>query len=146
MADIRIIDAETMDEIASFEARGKSLLGLSNVLPPHEMVQAITEHVRAIKAEGKSLDEDDVLALGILLGWQYVYGLGWHWREVVWDADEDNSAIGVLPKDNRLFINPMWWMNDTINTDRATNFMLNYNMVVAGNVPAAQADEAIGFH
>ena len=146
MAEIREVDAETMADIHSYATTGLTLLGLAENTAPKDIVAAITEYVRALKAEQRSLSKDDTLALGILLGWQYVHGLGWHWAEVVWDFDEDTATIGVLPTDNSLFINPMWWMNDTVNTDRATNFMLNYNMVVAHNVPPAAHDEALGFH
>lgn len=146
MAEIREVDAETIADITGYAPKGLAIIGMAEEAAPKDVVAAITEHVRALKAERRSLTKDDTLALGILLGWQYVRGFEWHWAEVVWDFDEDTAAIGVLPADNSLFINPMWWMNDTVNTDRATNFMLNYNMVAAHNVPPAERDEALGFH
>ncbi|MDR2220849.1 MAG: hypothetical protein LBE24_09800 [Methylobacillus sp.] len=146
MAEAREVDAETMDDIVHYEQKGLEFLGIGADMPPAEIVRVITERVRELKAENRSLDKDDTLALGCLLGRQYIRGFGWHWAEVVWDFNEEDSAIGVLPQDNSLFINPMWWMSDTLETRTSTNFMLNYNMVAANNIPAAQPDEAVGFH
>jgi len=146
MAETRDVDPETMSEIVSYEQKGLAILRIEQDVPPKEIVQTINEYVRKLKSEDRSLNDENTLALGCLLGWQYIRGFDWHWAEVVWDFDEDRSAIGVLPRDNSLFINPMWWMHDTLNRRDFTNFLLNYNMVAANNIPSARPDEAVGFH
>ena len=67
----------------------------------------------------------------------------WHWGRVAWDAD--TRAIGVLNRSNAWFINPMWWMNDVLNTARATNFLLNFN-TAAGNLLPGKPGAVVGFH
>ena len=101
------------------------MLQLDASAKPLAIVTRINEHARQLKADGVQLAEGDVLALGILLGWQYLRAHGWHWGRVTWDAD--THAIGVLNPSKAWFINPMWWMNDVLNTARATNFLLNFN-------------------
>lgn len=146
MAETSKLDQEVLDDLAHYTQSGHHIIGSDDTAAPEHIVNLITGYVRDLKARGEIPDEEEVLALGILLGAQYVRGFAWHWARVVWDGDEDNDAIGVLPADGSLFINPMWWMNDTLTTDRATNFMLNYNMVAANNVPPAEPGEAVGFH
>jgi hypothetical protein len=143
MAEIRALNEDMQSDLREYEADGLALLQLSPEAKPLGIVTRINEHARYLRAEGATLDQDDVLALGILLGWQYVRAHGWHWGQVFWDPD--TSAIGVLNRNNAWFINPMWWMNDVLSAARAPNFLLNFNMV-AGNLPPGQANEAMGFH
>lgn len=150
MADIREIDSGTMADIVDLDAQGRHILRVSKNMLPSDVVDTITQYVDSLRTDGRSLPQDDVIALGVLLGWQYVSGLGWHWGEVVYDADEDNPVIGVLSSDNALFINPIGWMNHALSPDPDATpdvtFMLNYNMVAAGSTPPAQPNEALGFH
>lgn len=146
MAEIRDIDKATMKEIVEFEKIGAQIVSLEGNNSPKVIVSKINEFVKDAKKEKRQFSEDETLALGILLGWQYVRGLNWHWGEAIWDANEDSSAIGVLNEDNSLFNNPMWWMHNVLNTDRAVNFMLNYNVIVANKAPQAQPNEAYGVH
>ncbi|MBE9608235.1 hypothetical protein [Chitinilyticum piscinae] len=146
MAETSNLDQDILDDLAHYTHHGLQLIGVDENSPPEQIVRSITEYVRELKTRGDVPQEDDVLGLGILLGQQYVRGFAWRWARVVWDGDADNDAIGVLPQDDSLFINPMWWMNDTVSTDRSTNFMLNYNMVAANKIPPATPGEAMGFH
>jgi hypothetical protein len=146
VAQSRDIDPDTWADILAYLDQGARMIDASDQTPAADVVRAITEFAREAKSKGTKYSQDEILALGILLGQQYIAGHGWHWAEVVWDGDEENSAIGVLNSDESLFINPMWWANDVMNTDRAVNFMLNYNMVAAGNMPPGQPCEAVGFH
>ena len=143
MPDIQPLEEDLLQDLREYEADGLTLLQLDASAKPQTIVTRINERARQLKADGVTLAEDDVLALGILLGWQYLHAHGWHWASVAWDAD--TRAIGVLNRNNAWFINPMWWMNDVLSAARAPNFLLNFNMV-AGNLPPGQANEAMGFH
>ena len=55
MAEIREVDAETMADIHSYATTGLTLLGLAENTAPKDIVAAITEYVRALKAEQRSL-------------------------------------------------------------------------------------------
>ena len=146
MADILEIENGTMGEIIEFADYGSQMLALKGDENPKEIVSKINQFVSDAKEQKRQFSQDEILALGILLGWQYVNGLQWEWGEAVWDGDIDTSAIGVLNADNSLFNNPMAWMNSVLNSDRVPNFLLNYNMVAGNKVPKAQPNEARMFH
>ena len=146
MAKIKSVEDKTMSEIIEFEKHGLKMVSLKGNEEPKSIVAKINEFVSDTKEGNQRFSEDEILALGILLGWQYVKGLNWHWGEVIWGLDQASSAIGVLNEDNSLFNNPMAWMNNVLITEKVPNFMLNYNMVAAGNVPKGQPNEAMSFH
>lgn len=107
MAEISKVSAELVEQIKVLSREGLALLGLTGDDEPADVVAAITERVRNCKATGTTLSEEEMYALGALLGNQYVEGQGWHWGDVVWDYDETTAAVGVLNHDNSLFINPI---------------------------------------
>ena len=72
MAEIHALNEDMQSDLREYEADGLALLQLSPEAKPLGIVTRINEHARYLRAEGATLDQDDVLALGILLGWQYV--------------------------------------------------------------------------
>lgn len=146
MAEVREVDAETFNDIVEYQGRAARLLQVEPSLAPDEIVAAITARVRQLKSDGQTLEQDDCIAFGVLLGEQYIRAFQWHWGEVIWDGDEEEGRTCVLNGDNSVSINPIRWVNDVMTTDRATNFMLNFNMVAAGRMPECAPNEAMGFH
>jgi hypothetical protein len=146
MAEVSEVDAEVLEDIREYQGRAATLLQVSLSAAPSEIVTAINTRVRELKSSGTTLEQDDCIAFGVLLGEQYVRAFEWHWGEVVWDGDEDESWTCVLNGDNSVSINPIWWVNDVLTTDRSTNFLLNFNMVAAGRMPECAPNEAMGFH
>lgn len=146
MAEIRMISHELSEEINALEQKGLELLRLSRDCAPTDVVAAITELVRNYNAEGTTLPEDEIYALGALLGCQYVRGQDWHWGNVTWDYDEESAAVGVLNHDNSLFINPIGWVAKVMESKSGVGFMLNYNMVSGHEVPVFEPDSAMGLY
>lgn len=146
MAEISKVPAELVDQIKVLSREGLALLGLTGDHAPADVVAAITERVRNCKATGKTLSEEEMYALGALLGNQYVEGQGWHWGDVVWDYDETTAAVGVLNHDNSLFINPIGWVAQVMESEGGVGFMLNYNMVSVHQVPVREPDSATGLY
>lgn len=147
MAEIRKLDPELIAEIKTLQEKAMGFLGLTPNMNPKEVVETINTYIRELKsAQGCLDDQDTIIGIGVLLGEQYVREFGWHWGEVIWDGDEANSRTCVLSVDNSLSINPIWWVNDVLTTERGTNFLLNFNMVAANKVPVADPDAALGFH
>lgn len=146
MAEIRALAVDLQEEIRDFQEQGAAFLAVSQESAPADIVERINSFVRQLKQDEKSLSEDVVISLGVLLGEQYVRRFQWHWGEVIFDGDEENSQTCVLSPNNGVAINPIWWVNNVVSTGRPTNFLLNFNMVADGRLPNAQANEALGFH
>ncbi len=108
MAKIKSVEDETMSEIIEFEKHGLKIVSLEGNEEPKSIVAKINEFVSDAKEGNQRFSEDEILALGILLGWQYVKGLNWHWGEVIWELDQASSAIGVLNEDNSYPLNKLW--------------------------------------
>jgi hypothetical protein len=146
MAEITPLPADLVKEIRDLQATAAAALSIDETAKPADIVGRITEYVRGLKESGETLPDDKIIALGVLLGEQYVRAFNWHWGQVVWDFDEDTSGTCVLPSDNSLSINPIWWVNNTVSNAQSTTFMLNFNMVAANKVPPANPNDALGFH
>lgn len=146
MAEITKVPADLAEELSVLTEQGLDLLGPAQGHAPVEVVEAITERVRNFKANGTSLSESEIFALGALLGDQYVKGQGWHWGDVVWDFDETTAAVGVLNPDNSLFINPIGWMAEVLESEGGVGFLLAYNMVSVHQVPVCEPNSATGLY
>lgn len=146
MAEIQRIPESINEELIQLETKGLVIIGLSAPPTPEKIVAAITAFVRECKDKQRALDEEEIYALGALLGWQYVRGLKWHWGSVVWDFDEENGAIGVLNHDNSLFNNPIGWVAKIVESDGGVPFMLSYNMLLANKTPVFDPDSATGLY
>jgi hypothetical protein len=142
MIEIREVPQSVSEEIKHLESVGLNILGLHSTTLPRDVVAAITSLVRERNEAGRPLSEGDEFALGALLGQQYVRGLNWHWGAVVWDADEENGAIGVLNQDESLFNNPIGWMSKVCASDGGVTFLLSYNMIDANMAPISPAGSA----
>jgi hypothetical protein len=146
MAEIREIPEDVAIEIEALSNTGMELLGLPAGSTPEAIIAAITQFVRTRKAAHSGLPDEQIYALGALLGCQYVLGLQWHWGSVVRDHDEENGAIGVLNHDNSLFNNPIGWIGKIMESEGGVPFMLSYNMIVANQAPVFDPDSATGLY
>ena len=135
MAEINPLSTDLQQQLADLQAQGLALLGIAADETPAQIVAAVTDYVRDARAQGRSLDDEAVFALGALIGAQYVRGLGWHWGDVTWDGDPDSAAVGVLSPDESLFNNPIGWVSQIAESGGGVPFMLSYNMILANQVP-----------
>ncbi|PXB80751.1 hypothetical protein CW299_35570, partial [Pseudomonas aeruginosa] len=77
MAEINPLSTDLQQQLADLQAQGLALLGIAADETPAQIVAAVTDYVRDARAQGRSLDDEAVFALGALIGAQYVRGLGW---------------------------------------------------------------------
>lgn len=146
MTKIESVSSEIMNEINALKQNGLELLGIAPATEPHAIVAAITEYIRACRDTHSDLTEQQLYALGALLGCQYVQGLNWHWGSVVWDYDEENGAIGVLSPDNSLFTNPIGWVSEVVEGRSGVPFMLSYNMIADNQTPVFDPGSATSLY
>lgn len=146
MAEINPLSTDLQQQLADLQAQGLALLGVAADETPAQIVAAVTDYVRDARAQGRSLDDEAVFALGALIGAQYVRGLGWHWGDVTWDGDPDSAAVGVLSPDESLFNNPIGWVSQIAESDGGVPFMLSYNMILANQVPLFERGSATGLY
>jgi hypothetical protein len=148
MAVIRTVNIDLMDDIVEYQKEAAEFLKVDLLDSPKKIVEAINSFIRKTKSEDEVLDEDNIIGIGVLLGEQYVRQFEWHWREVNFDEDglEKHFYSCVLPTNNSVSINPIWWVSNILKTSRPTNILLNFNMVAERKIPNAAANEALGFH
>ncbi|WP_167078603.1 hypothetical protein [Massilia aquatica] len=148
MPQIRPLPLELASEIKEFQQIGADAIGIDQGAAPAEIVRMIKEKAAHVRAEGQVLDEDATVALGVLLGEQYVREFGWHWAHVNHedDGDDDNYFVCVLPADNSLSTNPIGWVSSVLSQETPNNILLHFNMVAANRVPPAAPGQALGYH
>lgn len=144
MVDIQEVPQDMMEQIHDLDEYGFQIIGCHDFeAPPEQVVAKLNEFITSAKKSNESFDELQILALGSLLGWRYVNGLNWHWGYVHWSDQDETSVAGILNEDNSLFINPMAWVNDVLNSERSPNFMVNYSMVAVNEVPKGKPNSAL---
>ena len=106
MAEINPLSTDLQQQLADLQAQGLALLGIAADETPAQIVAAVTDYVRDARAQGRSLDDEAVFALGALIGAQYVRGLGWHWGDVTWDGDRTAPPSACSAPTNRCSTTP----------------------------------------
>jgi hypothetical protein len=53
---------------------------------------------------------------------------------------------GVLSPDHAYLITPFWWVSHTLQNATSATFLRNFTRVAAGDLPAAQPGQLLGFH
>jgi hypothetical protein len=146
VATIAQISEDLAREILDFQAKAAKTLDLDPNEPPHHIVTEINRWARDAKSQHSVPDEDTILQFATLLAEQFVRAFGWHWGEVTWSYDSANSRTCILPTDNSLSINPFWWVSATLRERDSVNFLLKFNMLVAGDFPHHQPNDASPYH
>jgi len=113
---------------------------------PTAVLSAVERVLGKARTKNRPLGQDACAELGALVGQQYVSHLGWSWVEVAED-DQDSGLYAVIHPNRDLVIYPLHWMHEIdSDPDREIAIALNFNMVVAGNVPAGTPGDPISFH
>lgn len=146
MFEVCEIEAEILADISERSATGRELLYIDADATPLEIVTEINAYIGKLKADQCQLEYDDIVALAALLGDQYVNGFGWHWAKVCPHGEDAGAMYGVLTANNAILITPFWWVNHVMNTAHPSNFLHNFRLVAAGQLPEAKAGAALGFH
>lgn len=147
MPDFRDLPEDLAQDVADYSRLGAEFLGLRLDDRPKAIIEAVTAFIRQRKEEGGTLEEEQIIGIGALIGQQYVRRFGWHWAMVNFDedGDDDNYFACVLPADNSLSNNPIHWVRQTLKNPHSTNILLNFNMVESGVRPTVP-NQAMGFY
>jgi hypothetical protein len=144
MADVRELEAEEIEEIEKFAVQSAAFLEIAMDAPPEEIVTAVNTLLRDVEDDKRERPEDDiVMGLGLLLGFQYTRAFDWKWGYVTWE--EGFEAHSITSPDAAIAITPIQWVNSISNKEATTNVLLNFNMVEAGNVPPAEPGACLLF-
>lgn len=148
MPDIRPASADLLQEISQFQAITAGRLGINLQDAPVGIVEKIRDQVNEIKDDGVELDEDSLAGLAVVLGEQYVRQFGWHWAEVNFkdDYDDTHYVACVLISDDSLAIAPVWWISEILDGEKSNGILLNFNLVAANQVPVADPGSALIIH
>jgi len=136
MVQIEAIDNELVVELERLSKKALEILSIDENSDPKDVINKIQDFVRAgkyglLSADNYDKNSEIIEALGVLLGFQYVKGLNWHWKGVIWEYG-GTETVGILSADNAVFNNPIGWVAKVLNPNDTVNFMLHYNMMAAG--------------
>lgn len=148
MPDFQPLPSHLADEIEEFKDIGAEWIELQRSAAPADIVYAIKEKIGAICKDGLEWDQSDAIALGVLLGEQYVRRFHWHWGYVCFGSEigDDTYYPCVLSRNRSLSIQPIMWVTEILSGHKPNNILLNFNMIATGHEPRAQANQALGFH
>lgn len=145
MAQISKLDQDTLEEITRYAALGLQLLELPEQSAPIDVVMRIDTALRQVRqGDMGMLEEDQIIALGVLLGEQYVRAFQWHWAEVLHKGDEE-GITRVLSPDCAIGNNPIGWISELVSQTRPINILSNFYSVTAGELPFAKPNDALDF-
>ena len=133
MTTVNPVHADIPAQLVEASTSGAALVGVSLEDSPLAIVTAINEHARTTRDAEVILDDDSIVALGALLGGQFIREFGWTWNEL--DYGDDNTAFAVLNEDHSSGTPPLNWVYSTYKNGYEINFLLAFNMVAAGSLP-----------
>lgn len=146
MVQIREIPADVSIQINDLQKSARELLRISDEMSPKDIVTRITEYTRQCINQETIISDNDIYAIGALLGCQYVQGLGWSWKSVDWTDNPEDGAIGVLNEDKSMFNNPIGWVSKTLEESESVTFLLSYNMIEGKTYPKLEPNSATPFY
>jgi hypothetical protein len=136
MPTVEPMPDEVIAELDMVVPAGAALLGVDVDDEPKSIVAAIDKYVDEHLAD--EIDHDVIISLGALLGQQYVREFGWQWVELVYG--EDDTVYSVVDPAHQIGNHPLVWVLRVVEQGHELNFLLNFNMVAAGNVPPPRDD------
>lgn len=114
MVEVKSPAPELLELIHEHQQQACEHLELDGATAPLTLVTRINQYLNDLKANGAELEGDMVIALGLLVGEQFVRAFDWHWGLVCMDGNEDYIRTCVLPPDDSLSINPIGWVADIL--------------------------------
>lgn len=144
MAEITQPGPELMAQIARYQADACEHLELDPAQAPLVLVTAIHDYLAGLKENGGELEPDLTMALGLLLGEQFVRAFGWHWRQAAYGSAAVQTCI-VAPG-NLVAADAPGWVGDILLSERECNILAAFERVAAGILPRAEAGRAGVFH
>lgn len=141
MPTVEPLPHEVTAELDSVVPEGAALLGVDVNDEPKSIVAAIDKYVAEHQAD--EIDRDAIISLGALLGTQYVRAFGWKWAELVYA--EDHTVYSVVDPAHQIGNQPLVWVLHVVEEGQELNFLLNFNMVAAGNMPPPRDDGPVMF-
>ncbi|PZF81333.1 hypothetical protein [Jiangella anatolica] len=144
MPTVLAVEADVIAELTHAAAAGAALVGLAQDEKPDVIVRAIDELAHARLDAGAEADRGDALNLGVLLGEQYVRAFGWGWVQL--EYPDGDTSFAVVDPQHTVGNQPMNWVYVALQGLQTVNFMLNFNMVAAGRLPAGTHGDPEMFH
>lgn len=114
MVEVKLPDPELLELIHEHQQQACEQLELDGAAAPLALVTQINQYLNDLKANGAELEGDMVIALGLLVGEQFVRAFDWHWGLVSEAGNEDFTRTCVLPPDDSLSINTIGWVADIL--------------------------------
>ena len=121
------------NEVETFVRRAKRFFGLDpdSTDEPEALVSRIQLHIQQVRAGiAPSPSEDVVVALGALLGEQYVGAAGWQWTVRL---HEEGEAHVVVDPSRAWMVMPIQWVYAAITVqDHEPDLAADFRTTVAG--------------
>lgn len=145
------VSAEIMNEIRECVKEGLELIGLSQGASPDEVQRAIFQKVNDLRddisATPEDFDGETILDLALRLGclWGQVIcdELDWEWANVTFP---EGDFFAILTPDRSRVMLPLHYFKELMNDpEKDPTSELIYNMLKAGNLPPAEANEYLVF-
>lgn len=130
---------DALVEIEQFLPWAQQRFGVRSGWTPEQVLLRVEKQVAKARRSRRAIDPDDVIALGVLVGNEYVRGLKWHWAQMNY---EDQSYEIVTDSTQGIMNRPITWVHRLVEfPDLEIAIALNYNMVAAGNCPTPNPAE-----
>jgi len=131
-------------ELGPMAARGATLCAVDPASAPVDVVRALNAWALERRSAGETPEGDQVIAVGALLGEQFVRAFGWRWAELV---DEDGrTAFALFNPDETAAIEPINWAYWTLVDQDEVTFALTFAMIAADEYPRGPAGDPITLH
>ncbi|MEV7973267.1 hypothetical protein [Cellulomonas sp. NPDC089187] len=144
MVNVTAMSEELLAQVATMAERGASLCGVTVSDDAEEIVRALNGWALASRDAGAQIDPDDVVAVGALLGEQFIRAFGWHWGEMAYP--DGMTAFAVLDPDELAACQPINWAYWVLVDGEEVTFALTFSMVAAGEHPRAGDGDPVTFH
>lgn len=124
-------------EIDTYLLTGLDLLNLTNSTSPEDRLVALdtylTTETRGRKVAATS--QQTTLALGAVYASILIEKSNWEWVELTVPEVSDAAVTNLVPPNRECYMNPFWVLEQIRSSKKQPNFMLQANMLIAGNFP-----------
>ncbi len=131
------VSSAIQGEIDTFLQKGLDLLNLTVSASPEERLNAVNTYLTT-ETRGKKLaaaSHQTTLALGAVYASILIDKSNWEWVELTIPEMSDAAVTNLVPPNRECYINPFWVLEQIRSSKKQPNFMLQANMLIAGNFP-----------
>lgn len=142
------LSADVVDEINEILPIGYDLIKAAPDAAPEQVLKAVETVIYNHRDGGDELDQDSMVALGLVVGDQYVRTLGWSWVQLQYEDDaEGDGPFAVVNARKDTGNQPMNWVYEiATDADREIGILLNFTMIRTGAAQGGQPGDPMMFH